>query len=354
MGARSDNAGRLDQDVAPPTTQSSGGIPKTKFSNKRRSADPRDQQSNASEATKQPSSTKPHNASAPELHEESEEKDEDEDDAPVLTKKQTVRFGSDVSKEQVKKSNRVRTTKYTALTWFPLSLLFQFKRAANIYFLIISVLTCMPFSPKTPASMIGTFAMVLFFTQIKEAYEDIQRKRSDNEMNCRRTQVVNRQTGLLQSVQWADLHMGDIVKVEKDEEIPADLLLISAPKDVVFVSTMNLDGETNLKDRELCVTTITEAQLPDFKGQVVSDEANASLDLWDGNLSSASLGRLTSCSIKNLMLRGCTLKNTSHCYGICVYVGADTKIFMNSKKSPRKVSNLMKLMNKMLYSVFVA
>jgi phospholipid-transporting ATPase len=81
-----------------------------------------------------------------------------------------VVFG-DSCKEQCKLSNSVRTTKYTALTWAPLSLLFQFKRAANIYFLIISVLTCLSFSPKAPASMIGTFAAVLVFTMIKEAYE---------------------------------------------------------------------------------------------------------------------------------------------------------------------------------------
>jgi len=78
-----------------------------------------------------------------------------------------------------------------------------------------------------------------------------------------------------------------LVKVEKDEEVPADLLLVQAPKDVVFVSTMNLDGETNLKDRELAVTTISEDELNHFNGQVVCDEPNASLDIWDGNLSSA-------------------------------------------------------------------
>jgi len=54
------------------------------------------------------------------------------------------------------------------------------------------------------------------------------------------------------------VRVGDIVKVEKDQEIPADLLLICAPKEVVFVSTMNLDGETNLKDRELATTAISE------------------------------------------------------------------------------------------------
>jgi len=43
------------------------------------------------------------------------------------------------------------------------------------------------------------------------------------------------------------------VRVHKDEEVPADLLVISAPKDIVYVSTMNLDGETNLKERILAV-----------------------------------------------------------------------------------------------------
>lgn len=75
--------------------------------------------------------------------------------------------------KQHKKPNAVRTTKYTFLSWAPLSLLFQFKRAANIYFLIISILTCLSFSPKNPTSMIGTFAFVLIFTMFKELYEDL-------------------------------------------------------------------------------------------------------------------------------------------------------------------------------------
>ena len=171
-------------------------------------------------------------------------------------------------------------------------------------------------------------------------------------MNHRSTQLLDENTGEFKRCKWEDVHMGDLVKVEKDEEVPADLLLVSAPKDVVFVSTMNLDGETNLKDRELAVTSVHEADLSQFSGQVVCDAPNASLDVWDGNLSSAQLGRVRPCAIKNLLLRGCTLKNISHAYGIVLYVGDKTKIFMNSKKPPRKVSNLMKLMNKMLYTVF--
>jgi len=69
------------------------------------------------------------------------------------------------------KNNSISTTKYNIITFIPKSIFFQFTRAANIYFLFISVLTCLDFSPKSPVSMIGTFAVVLFFTMLKEAYE---------------------------------------------------------------------------------------------------------------------------------------------------------------------------------------
>ena len=103
----------------------------------------------------------------------------------------SINFKTDLDPELRKLSNKVRTTKYTVLTWIPLSLFYQFQRAANVYFLVITVLTTLPFSPKKPASMIGTFSMVLIFTMLKEAYEDYQRHKSDNELNNRATQKIN-------------------------------------------------------------------------------------------------------------------------------------------------------------------
>jgi magnesium-transporting ATPase (P-type) len=246
----------------------------------------------------------------------------------------------------------VKTTKYTLLTWAPLSLFMQFKRAANVYFLYITVLTSMSFSPKPPASMIGTFALVLFFTMCKEAYDDIIRAKSDKELNQRATRRIALETGALSDCRWEDLRVGDIVRVEKDEEVPADLLLINAPKDIVFVSTMNLDGETNLKDRELAITKLSYEELADFKAVVRCDAPDPSLDRWEGLLSTKREERDLPCSIKNLLLRGVTLKNTEYAHGIVLYVGNHTKIMMNAKKPPNKVTRLMLMINKMLYSVF--
>ena len=38
------------------------------------------------------------------------------------------------------RSNYIRTTKYTKWSFFPLSLINQFRRAANVYFLIVATL----------------------------------------------------------------------------------------------------------------------------------------------------------------------------------------------------------------------
>jgi magnesium-transporting ATPase (P-type) len=53
------------------------------------------------------------------------------------------------------------------------------------------------------------------------------------------------------------------------------------------------------------------------------------------------------------MLRGCKLKNTDFIYGFVIYTGNETKIMMNAKAPPTKVSNVMHMMNMMLYSVFM-
>ena len=57
--------------------------------------------------------------------------------------------------------------------------------------------------------------------------------------------------GAAKEVEWQNIKVGDVVKVDKDKEFPADLLLLQAArgKDIVYVDTMNLDGETNLKEK---------------------------------------------------------------------------------------------------------
>lgn len=50
---------------------------------------------------------------------------------------------------------------------------------------------------------------------------------------------------------WADIEVGDVVKVMHDEFAPADIVVLSTSGDGgnFYVETSNLDGETNLKVR---------------------------------------------------------------------------------------------------------
>lgn len=51
---------------------------------------------------------------------------------------------------------------------------------------------------------------------------------------------------------WQDIRAGELVKVMKDEEFPADLVLLKSEKEsgIVFVDTMNLDGEVKIKMKD--------------------------------------------------------------------------------------------------------
>jgi magnesium-transporting ATPase (P-type) len=81
---------------------------------------------------------------------------------------------------------------------------------------------------------------------------------------------------------------------------------------------------------------------------------NENLERWEGQLNYNSEDiKNQPVNIKNMLLRGCTVRNTQDVIGVVVYVGNDTKIMKNLKRSPHKVSNIMRLMNNMLYSVFL-
>ena len=121
---------------------------------------------------------------------------------------------------------------------------------------------------------------------------------------------------------------------------------------------MNLDGETNLKERTAMndglIDDLGKNRLMSIKGEIVCDSPNENLEKWEAQVTySKQLFKDKSANIKNLMLRGCFLRNTNEVVGIVVYTGMDTKIMRNLKKPPHKVSNIMKQMNRMLWSVFI-
>ena len=48
-------------------------------------------------------------------------------------------------------------------------------------------------------------------------------------------------------------------------------------------------------------------------------------------------GTKDALDVANLLLRGCTLRNTDWVIGLVLFAGSDTKIFRNRVRAPRKV-----------------
>lgn len=53
-------------------------------------------------------------------------------------------------------------------------------------------------------------------------------------------------------------------------------------------------------------------------------------------------------SEKNLLLRGSVLKATEWCIGVVIYTGKDTKLSLNSKTPPSKLSSVDRVVNRTL------
>ncbi|KAI5957830.1 DNF1 [Candida theae] len=362
--------------------------------------------------------------------------------------------------------NKIRTTKYTPLSFLPKNIFNQFyHNIANIYFLALIILGAFQiFGVPSPVLSAVPLIVIVIITAIKDAIEDSRRTISDSEVNNQFTHILtqvgnntdyhyqnvnvneekvsawrkfkkwntkqmmklwgaskrnltkegrankereryNRENNIVEenvrnsfdsdvgsprpsmdanpfsdqirkSFQqqrheanqhhqkilkfvrkyWKDVKVGDILRVYNNEEIPADMVILSTSDDdnCCFVETKNLDGETNLKVKQaLKYSSVNEKvakadDLMDHSFEVNSEGPHANLYSYEGNLQYAARDGQElqeAITINNLLLRGCTLRNTKWAIGIVVFTGADTKIMLNAGVTPTKQSRMSRELN---------
>ncbi|KAJ5485290.1 phospholipid-transporting ATPase DNF3 [Penicillium diatomitis] len=251
-------------------------------------------------------------------------------------------------------ANWIRSSRYSFWSFFPRQLFAQFTKLANFYFLIVAILQMIPGLSTT--GTFTTFVPLLIFVGIsmgKEGFDDWRRYRLDKEENNRFARVLRPgQTPVFDGasiatgahgwvdVKWQDIRVGDVIKLERDQPVPADFALLHAdgPNGVAYIETMALDGETNLKNKQPCqavskVCATVDDMVCNSLHFVVEDP-NIDLYKFDGHVTVNGQEKLPLTN-NEIVYRGSILRNTDSALGMVIYTGEECKIRMNANKNPR-------------------
>ncbi|XP_039641646.1 probable phospholipid-transporting ATPase VD isoform X2 [Perca fluviatilis] len=272
-----------------------------------------------------------------------------------LRKKRTVvpSFTEDEELSQLLKlykGNKIRTTKYSLLSFLPKNLFEQLHRLANVYFIFLAALNFVPVVEAfQPQIALAPIILVLSMTAAKDIWEDYRRFKSDHSINSLLCHVYSSKQKAYIDQRWKDVRVGDFVRLSCNEIIPADMLLLysSDPRGVCYIETANLDGETNLKQRQV-VSDLplqgVEFSLESFHCRVECENPNNDLGRFRGYVEHPG-GLRVGLHNNNLLLRSCTVRNTETVVGMVVYAGHETKAMMNNSGPRYKRSQLEKHLN---------
>lgn len=268
-------------------------------------------------------------------------------------------FGNNLfNQEQKFPSNFIKTSKYTLMTFFPVAILLQFRRYANIYFLIIAILQSIDeISPLTPITGWVPLLIVLGISLLREGIEDYLRHKSDIEMNSSNCKIYTE--GKFLNKKWAEVAVGDIVLVEEMEIFPADLIVLATNLDngVCYMETSSLDGEKSLKERlapkETCDKFIRNNDNPIFRleGRIECDFPDSSLTALKATIFIKD--KIIKVSDKQLLFRGAVLKNSKWIIGIAIYTGKESKIMLNSNVPRNKQSQIENKTNQLILFILI-
>ena len=168
--------------------------------------------------------------------------------------------------------------RYNVFTFFPKSIAEQFRRVANFWFLMMSLIMIVGeyfpelyVSPVNGWSCFGPLCIVISVTMLKVGLEDIARHAADFRVNWGRQVVAltgavrnavsfgddeSASTATLElehdTLRWREVRAGDVLVLRSDSNVPADVVIIATSEDGGFchIETSNIDGETNLKVRQ--------------------------------------------------------------------------------------------------------
>ncbi|CAH8866825.1 unnamed protein product [Trichobilharzia szidati] len=272
-------------------------------------------------------------------------------------------------------NNAITSSRYTWYNFFPKNLFEQFHNIANVYFVLIAITYFFVDSFGDVSVTILPLVIIIGLSMIKDGLEDILRHRADKQLNSLEFQVLNIDFNK-KRIHWitkhaASISVGDVIYCKCNQAFPCDLLLLTSsnPTGQVYITTANLDGESNAKKyyaisktqpiySEYINNEMIDKKLKHSSFEYIVEELylkvncqppNEQLNTFEGRYTSKQLnGASLPLIMTNLGLRGARLISTDYVIGLVLYTGKDTKLSLNSKKAKRKYSSREGLSNVIL------
>ena len=322
-------------------------------------------------------------------------------------------------------SNVVSNAKYTAWSFLPMTLYNEFRFFLNIYFLLVALSQIIPYLRiGYMSTYIVPLAVVLSISIGKEAFDDIARRRRDAEANAEPYTVLSMaNAGHAQGMsptsdpietqkKSRDIKVGDILKLEKNQRVPADVIILQTrlaesgalegspidevstkPATETFIRTDQLDGETDWKLRlpsalsqglllrDLAKLRISagapDKKVNDFAGKIESESHQAlpydphvvsetlatdqTAEGIDGEaIANAPAPTSAPLTIDNTAWANTVMASNTIVYAAVIYTGRQTRSAMSTSPSRSKtglleveINNLTKILCVMTLSLSI-
>ncbi|KIO23507.1 hypothetical protein M407DRAFT_214524 [Tulasnella calospora MUT 4182] len=276
-------------------------------------------------------------------------------------KSRTVPFRPSEKLQSKFPANVVRNQKYNVITFFPLVFYEQFKFFFNLYFLLVAL---SQFIPALKIGFIMTYVAPLVFvlavTIGKEAYDDYKRNLRDREANSQKylilepTALNSDALPLTRAVPSSRLRVGDMVLLEKNQRVPADMVLLrtSDSSGTCFIRTDQLDGETDWKLRVAvpsCQKLASDRELLSLGAEIYADAPIKDIHTFIGTFSIHGnppgegdvplLPKVDPLTAENVLWSNTVLAAGS-AVGFIVYTGPETRAVMNTSHPETKMGLL--------------
>ncbi|KAL7741981.1 hypothetical protein ACLKA6_012185 [Drosophila palustris] len=256
--------------------------------------------------------------------------------------------------------NEIRNQKYNFITFLPLVLFEQFRFFLNLYFLLMALSQFIPdIRIGYPYTYWGPLGFVLMVTICREAVDDLRRHQRDHEVNSQKYKRLSASHGNgYEMVPSSKLKVGDVIVVEKNERVPADLILLrtSDRSGSVFVRTDQLDGETDWKPRLAVPYTqklSRDADLYNIDASFYVEKPQNDIHSFIATFCMTDGSEDTGLSVENTLWAN-TVVAAGTATGIVIYTGCETRSVMNNSQPRSKVGLLDTEINGLTKVLFCA